>query len=200
MIVSEELAQDEAVAFDGYLADELGQRIAAVEGAAFVNGDGSGKPQGFLPIFPVVTAPSGTATTFRFEDLVNALHTVAPSYRERRGAWVMSDGALRALRQVRDTAGQPTLITNTPTAEPPTLLGYPVYVDENMPAPAPNAKSVAFAGWQDAYVIRRVNGVSVQRQIELYSGNGQLGYRASHRVDGRVLTALAGVALQHSAT
>jgi len=45
-IVSEELAADALDEFDRYLADELGQRLALLEEAAFATGDGSGKPLG----------------------------------------------------------------------------------------------------------------------------------------------------------
>jgi HK97 family phage major capsid protein len=39
-----------------------------------------------------------------------------------------------------------------------------------------------------------------RRQDELYSNNGQVGFRAFHRVDGRVVVAAGGVAVKHSAT
>jgi hypothetical protein len=51
-----------------------------------------------------------------------------------------------------------------------------------------------------AYTIRRVNGFSLQRQNELYSNNGQVGFRGFERVDGRVVNADAVRVLQHSAT
>jgi HK97 family phage major capsid protein len=132
--------------------------------------------------------------------LVNAVHTVAPGYRDQGGAWVMSDSALKALRNVKDTAGAAVLIPPFLPGQRPMLLGYEVYIDENMPTTGANNKSAAFAGWQAAYVVRRVNGVSLQRQVEVFSNTGQLGYRAAHRVDGRVLISTAGVALAHSAT
>jgi len=73
-------------------------------------------------------------------------------------------------------------------------------VDANLPAPAANARSALLADFESAYVIRRVSGVSVQRLDELHSDNGQLGYRARERVDGRVVLADAARALAHSAT
>ena len=45
-IVSEELAEDAVDDFDQYLAAEVGQRLAALEEAAFATGDGTGKPLG----------------------------------------------------------------------------------------------------------------------------------------------------------
>jgi HK97 family phage major capsid protein len=50
------------------------------------------------------------------------------------------------------------------------------------------------------YLVRRVRGVAVQRQEEIFSNTRQLGYRASERVDGRVIVADALRILINSAT
>ena len=200
VIVSEELAADEAVDFGAYLAEELGARIVQLEATAFVLGDGAGKPLGAQANLTQLAAATGSSTTFTLADLVNALHTVAPNYRDQNGAWVMSDGALKALRNLKDSADAQILFNAQTPGATPMLLGYPIYVDESLPAPAANAKSLMFAGWNAAYVVRRVAGIGVQRQDELHSDNGQLGFRSFHRVDGRVAIAAAGVTLQHSAT
>lgn len=200
VIVSEELARDAGIDFDAYLAEELGQRIAQLEGTAFVLGDGTGKPLGAQANLTQLQAATGSTVKFTLVDLVNALHTVAPGYRDQNGAWVVSDGALKALRNEKDTAGAPVLLNASNPGTPPMLLGYPVYVDENLPAPAANAKSVMFGGWNAAYVVRRVAGIGVTRQDEIFSNNGQFGFRGTHRVDGRIAIAAAGVTLQQSAT
>jgi HK97 family phage major capsid protein len=170
VIVSEELAADPGIEFDAFLALELGQRIAALEAAAFATGDGTGKPLGAVAnTGATVTMPTGNTVTFAYDSLVDALHTVAPGYREpeQQPAWVGSDGALKALRKLKDTANQPVLFPNLIPGGPPVLLGYPFYVDENLAAPAANAKSLVFAGWQAFYAIRRVGEVGLQRQTEL---------------------------------
>jgi len=79
-------------------------------------------------------------------------------------------------------------------------LGLPVYTDPDMAAPAANAKSLLVGDISRAYMIRRVDGFYMQRQDELHSDNGQVGFRGYHRVDGRVVLAAAAVALAHSAT
>lgn len=84
--------------------------------------------------------------------------------------------------------------------QPPMLLGYPFYMDSNLPAPAANAKSLMFGAWNFAYAIRRVDEVGLQRLVEAFSNTGQIGFRAVHRLDGRVLIADAARVLQHSAT
>jgi HK97 family phage major capsid protein len=202
LVVSEELAQDMLAEFDGFLADELGQRIAALEGAAFAIGDGANKPLGAVANLTQLQAATGSTTKFTLADLTNAVHTVAPGYREpeQNPAWVMSDGCLKSLRSVVDTAGAAILIDPSSPGNRIRLLGFDVYVDENLAAPSANAKSCIFAGWRSAYLVRRVAGVSLMRQSELLSASGQLGFRITHRVDGRIGIPAAGVTLQHSAS
>jgi len=83
--------------------------------------------------------------------------------------------------------------------DPPSLFGRPVYIAE-LPAPAASAKSLVFGDMKRAYGIRRVNGVTFQRQEELLSDSGQVGLRAYARCDGRALLAYAARTLAHSAT
>ncbi len=90
--------------------------------------------------------------------------------------------------------------TNPAIDGPDTFLGYPVYTSPDLAAPAASAKSGIFGDIARGYKIRRVNGFSLQRQLELYSNNGQVGFRGFERVDGRVVLADAMRVLQNSAT
>lgn len=202
VVVSEELLTDSTGSLDSFLAGELGGRIAQLEGAAYATGDGTGKPQGVSAnTGTTVTMATGNTTTYAYASLVDAVHSVAVGYRtpDQRPAWVVSDGGLKALRKIVEGTTNAPLLTDV-GGDQPRLLGYPVFVDENLAAPAANAISAVFAAWVPFYTIRRVDGIGVQRQDELYSANGQVGLRAVHRVDGRVVIAAAGVAVKHSAT
>jgi hypothetical protein len=65
---------------------------------------------------------------------------------------------------------------------------------------APREASAILGSFTLAYGVRRVDGVTVQRQSEIASDSGQVGYRGYWRVDGRVLLADAARILVHSAT
>lgn len=202
VIVSEELLTDSAFPLDSFLATEMGERIGFLEGTAYISGDGSGKPTGILDAsasVSVVTAPTGSSTTFKYADLVTGIFSVPPQYRQG-SAFVVSDGAARNLYLMTDSQNRPLWNVNISENGPDTLLGYPVYTDPNLPTPAASAKSAIFGNFKRGYLIRRVDGFSMQRQLELYSDNGQVGFRGYERVDGKVVLPDALRILQHSAT
>src|SRR5262249_2207924 len=112
--------------------------------------------------------------------------------------WMMHPDDFGSLVGAVDTAG--SLAIQSLSFSPPSLFGRPVVLNPDLPAPAANAKSLVFGDFSKAYAVRRVADVSLQRQVEILSDSGQIGYRAAHRVDGRPLLASAAVIVQHSAT
>jgi HK97 family phage major capsid protein len=202
VIVSEELLTDTAFGLEGYLAQELGDSIGVLEETAFAVGDGTGKPLGIATTGNGITvsqAAVGNATTFTYAAIITFAFALPYQYR-RNAAWVFSDAAVRNLYLLVDTQGRPLWSVNVATTGPDTFAGYPVYTSPDLAAPAASAKSGVFGDIRQAYLIRRVNGFSMQRQNELYSNNGQVGFRGFERVDGRIRNATAAIVLQHSAT
>jgi predicted phage gp36 major capsid-like protein len=122
-----------------------------------------------------------------------------PQYRAN-ASFIVNDAAARNLYLMTDTQNRPLWNVNVATTGPDTFLGYPIYTDPDVPAPGVGNISVLFGDWKRTYVVRRVAGFSMQRQNELHSDNGQIGFRGQERVDGRVVLAAAGIALAHSAT
>ena len=65
--VSDELLQDSVFDIESYIATEFARRVGDAEEAAFISGDGSGKPYGLLHTTngatTGVTAASATALT-----------------------------------------------------------------------------------------------------------------------------------------
>jgi HK97 family phage major capsid protein len=171
-----------------------------LEETAFAVGDGSGKPLGVSTSgngVATVTAATGSSTGFKLAD-VNAVWAALPDAYKPTASWVMSPSAFRSLAVLVDTAGG--LVLPTLHAAEPTLFSRPVYQSADLPAAAANARSVVVGDFQVGYLVRRVRGVAVQRQEEIFSATGQLGYRAFERLDGRVIAADALRVLANSAT
>jgi HK97 family phage major capsid protein len=197
VIASEELAQDPRADFDEYLADELGRRLGVIEGASFANGSGSGQPQGLAGNVPNVTAATGSATAYKLVDLTSIYRALPVQYRDS-ASWLIHPDDFAGLASLVDSSGG--LVLPSLQSAAPTLFARPVELEPYLAAPAAGAKSLVFGNVKLAYSIRRVAGISVQRLEELHSDNGQLGYRARERVDGRVALGDACRALAHSAT
>lgn len=75
-----------------------------------------------------------------------------------------------------------------------------MFVSAELPAAAANARSVVVGDLRAGYVVRRVSGFGMHRQVELHSDSGQIGYRLFTRVDGSVVLADALRNLVNSAT
>lgn len=70
--------------------------------------------------------------------------------------------------------------------EPDRLLGYRLVTSTHMPVIAADAKPILF-GDLSSYWIADREGRSMQRLNELYAATGQVGFRVTQRVDGRLV-------------
>ena len=127
-----------------------------------------------------------------------AVFKALPATYRPNASWLIAADDFASLAGTLDTAGAFALPSLQ--FDPPSMFGLPVYVSGYLPTPAVSSKSLVLADFKTAYGIRRVNDVSIQRQDELLSDLGQIGFRGWSRVDGRVLMADAARILQHSAT
>jgi len=186
--VSEELLKDSAFDLEAHIRTEFGQRIGILENTAYLVGDGSGKPTGVATQASAgVTFATNAAITA--DELIDLYHALLSPYR-RNAVWIVRDSTMKVLRKLKDTTNQfiwqPGLVAGAPDV----LLGRPIYTDPDMAAVATTAVSVLFGDFS-YYKIRDVNGIMFQRLVELYAENGQVGFRANHRTDGKLLNTAA---------
>lgn len=126
-----------------------------------------------------------------------AVYKALPAAYRPQASWLVAADDFASLAGTADTAGG--LVFPSLQFDPPSLFGRPVFIAD-LPAPAASAKSLVFGDMKRAYGIRRVNGVTFQRQDEIHSDSGQVGLKAFARCDGRPLLADAARILAHSAT
>jgi HK97 family phage major capsid protein len=193
IIVSEELLTDSEFDLPSFLSTEFGERIGALAEDAYVNGDGTGKPSGILlagEAVSVTTLAAGQVTTTTYAGLAPAILSVPAQYRYEDGsALLVADSLFVRLLTIVDTAGRPVWAAGMADGAPDRVLGMPVFTHPNLPAVGANAKSAIVGNFRRGYIVRQVNGVFMQRQNELHSDNGQVGFRAYTRLDGRVALA-----------
>lgn len=199
MKVSDELLADAAFDLDSYIRNEFGLRIGVLENTAYQVGDGTGKPTGVTVTATAgKTGANGQTTSVITDDLFDLYHSVLPPYR-RNGSWVMNDATIKAIRKLKDSTNQYLWQPGLAAGQPDTLLGRPVYADPDVAVMAASAESILFGDFS-YYWIRDVQGVAFQRLQELYAANGQVGFRAYHRTDGKLLNAAAIKTYTNSAT
>lgn len=190
MKVSEELLTDAAFDLEAYIRREFADRIGVLEDTAYVVGDGSGKPTGITTQADAgVTAAAVAAVTA--DELIDLMFSVTPQYRNRPGtAFLVSDTLMKATMKLKDSDGQYLWQPSLQSGMPDTFRGKPIYAHPDMPAPATGVVSALFGDFS-YYWIRDVNGVMFQRLVELYAANGQVGFRAYHRTDGKLMNTAA---------
>lgn len=197
--VSEELLNDSVFDLENYITSEFTRRIGAREEESFINGDGTGKPIGILNATGGaevgVTAASATAVTA--DEIIDLYYSLRVPYR-KKAVWLLADGTIQALRKLKDGNGQylwqPSLVAGTPD----TILGRPVVTSAYMPVAAAGAKTVAFGDFSYYWIADR-EGRSFKRLDELFAATGQVGFRGSERVDGKLILPEAIKVLQQKA-
>lgn len=151
-----EFLQDAAInpSAQALLENQLAQKAALVENAAFVNGDGSDKPYGFRSsaVTPLTVAQAGAALAWG--DLL-ALQFKLPTAYRNQGVYVMSSAALAKVVGLKDTAGRPLYINSITESGAATLLGRPVYIVDEIPqtGTSPNFVTEVWYGVFSDYVI-----------------------------------------------
>jgi HK97 family phage major capsid protein len=159
--------------------------------SAFISGNGTGQPTGILDAASAVTIstlPAGYVTTLAWAGLATGIFSVPAQYRSNM-AILVSDSLFVKLVSTQDSTGAPLWSGSVASGAPDTFAGIPVFTHPNLAAVGANAKSMIVGDFNRGYWVRRVNGVFMQRQNELHSDNGQVGFRAYLRMDGKVVLA-----------
>jgi HK97 family phage major capsid protein len=191
------LLEDSAVNIDQWIAQEVEQVFAAQEGTAFVSGDGSNKPKGFLDYTTVDNdswtwgnigyIASGAAGDFPASDpsdvLVDLIYAVNAGYRQN-GNFVMNRKTQSLIRKFKDTGGsylwQPPAVAGGRAS----LMTFPVIEAEDMPDIAADSLSIAFGDFNRGYLVVDRAGVSVLR--DPYSAKPYVLFYTTKRVGGGV--------------
>tara|TARA_R110000787_G_scaffold140562_3_gene254109 strand:+ start:112 stop:1287 length:1176 start_codon:yes stop_codon:yes gene_type:complete len=186
------LLEDSYADVDAWLADEVESAFAAQESAAFVSGDGAGKPRGFLD-YEIVAEGShvwgkigSVAGDFTADDaadqIIDLIYT--PRSQFRAGArFVMNRRTVSAVRKLKDGDGR-YLWQPGNGGEPATVMGYPVTEVEDMPDIGTGNAAIAFGDFRRGYLIADRQGARVLR--DPYSAKPYVLFYTTKRVGGGV--------------
>jgi len=197
--ISEELLNDSAFDMSTYIASAFARRMGRAEEAAFVNGDGTGKPTGVVQSAQQgVVAPAGQTDSISADDLIDLYHALKRPYRSR-ATWLMADSTAKAIRKLKDNDGQYLWQPGLQAGQPDRILGRPVAISDDVPPLGAGNRAVLFGDFSYYWIADRVGRV-MQRLDELYAANGQVGFRMYQRVDGKLILPEAVVYFQNAAS
>ncbi len=191
------LLDDALVNVDQWLAEEVRDVLAAQETSAFVSGNGTAKPKGFLSYSNVANASqswgeigyvaTGTDGGFDGSDPMDAILDLiyAPKSAYRPNArFVMNRRTVSAVRKFKDADGNYIWQPGVGAGQPSTLLGYAITEAEDMPDIASGSFSMAFGDFRRGYLIVDRAGVNVVR--DPYSSKPYVLFYTTKRVGGGV--------------
>jgi HK97 family phage major capsid protein len=194
---TQNLLDDSAVNIDQWIADEVEQVFAEQEGAAFISGDGTNKPKGFLA-YPTVANTSwtwgnigvnktGVAGAFPASNpsdvLVDLVYALKAGYRQN-GKFVMNRKTQSAIRKFKDSTGAYLWQPPSIAGQPASLLSFPLIEAEDMPDIGTNTLPIAFGDFRRGYLVVDRAGVRVLR--DPYSSKPYVLFYVTKRVGGGV--------------
>jgi len=197
---TQKLLDDANLNVEEWIVNKIAARFARRENAAFVAGDGVAQPRGFTSYSVAATAdasrpwgtleyyPSGASGAFASSNagdaIISLMHKLKAGYLPG-AAWLMPRAVSEAIRKMKGTTNdaylwQPSLQVGMPA----TLLGFPVYLGEDMPAVASNSLSLAFGNFAEGYTIVDRIGMRILR--DPFTAAPFVKFRCTKRVGGDV--------------
>jgi len=189
------LIEDSGINIETWLANKVAEKFARTEAAAFLTGDGIGKPRGMLTYTNGTTHKTieqismGNASLLTADGFIKVKYGMVEDYLDR-GTWLMNRTTVRDAMLLKYGDGhyiwKPALIASDPMS---TILGSPVRMSTTMPAVAANALSVIYADFAAAYQIVDRLGITVER--DPYTVKPFIEYYTRRRVGGGLINGQA---------
>ena len=191
------LLDDSAVNLDEWIAREVETVFAEQESEAFIVGNGTNKPRGFMDYPKVANAAwtwgntgyvatgvaGGFAASNPSDKLVDLIYGVKAGYRQN-GRWIINRSTQAAIRKFKDAQGnylwQPAATADGNAM----LLSFPVVESEYMPDIATDSHAIAFGDFKRGYLI--VDRVGVRMLRDPYSSKPYVLFYTTKRVGGGI--------------
>ena len=117
--------------------------------------------------------------------MIELFYSLKSPYR-KKAVWVLNEQTVKALRKVKDSNGQYIWQPSVTAGVPDTILNRPYVTSVYAPTPDAGSKAIAFGDFSYYWIADR-QGRSLKRLNELFAMNGQVGFLAFQRVDGKLI-------------
>lgn len=193
------LLDDARIDIEQWLAEEVIIKFAEDEGAAFVGGDGVGKPQGFIGGttkvaeaswahgslgFVVTGGATGFASSTAFDAIIGLQYALKAGYRNG-AAFAMNRATTGEVRKIKDGQNRYIWEPGGAVGEPSSVLGYPIIDMEEMPDLGADAFPIAFGNFNRGYLIVD-HGAGLRVLRDPYSSKPYVLFYTTKRVGGGV--------------
>ncbi len=189
---TQKLIDDAAVDIESWLAEKIADVFARKENAAFINGDGIGKPRGILT-YAAGTAwgqieqinSAGGSNFINGDSLLNAYYALKEDYAQK-ATFLMNRASVQKVRLIKEAlTGQYIWSPGLAAGAPDTLLGVPVVQAADMPDPTTNNLSIAVGDFARAYQIVDRTGIRILR--DPFTNKPFVNFYTTKRVGGDVV-------------
>ena len=191
------LLEDSIVDLDQWISGEVEAAFAEQEGAAFVAGDGTSKPRGFLDYpkaeegawawgsigYKLTGVAGDFAAAGQSDILIDTVYALKAGYRQN-AHWVMNRKTQAAIRKLKDGDGNYIWQPPAGPGQNAMLMGFPLVEAEDMPDIGADKTPIAFGDFGRGYLVVDRTGVRVLR--DPYSAKPYVLFYTTKRVGGGV--------------
>jgi HK97 family phage major capsid protein len=194
---SQKLLDDSALDIERWLGAKVADKFGRTENTAFVSGDGSAKPRGFLtyPAWAVADTyerdaieqiASGSAGAITADGLISLQNALKEQY-QTGAAFLMKRASYGDVLKLKDQNDQYLLGFSLADGGRPvmSLLNHRVIFADDMPAVAADALAVAYGDFSVGYKI--VDRVGIRMLRDPYSSKPYVVFYTTKRVGGDVV-------------
>jgi len=206
---TQQMLDDAEINLEQWLAAEVETEFAYQEGVAFVSGNGTNKPNGFLtyvtgaanaaahPFGAIQLKTAAAAAAFTTDELIDLVYML-PQVMQQNARFVLNRNALGTARKLKDGDGNYIWQPSFQLGQPSQLLSYPTTEMAAMPNIAASAVPIAFGDFRRGYLVVDRMGVRVLR--DPYSNKPYVMFYTTKRVGGGVQDPQAIKALKMAAS
>jgi len=189
---SRDLLEDANVNVESWLLGKVNRAFRNQISTAIVSGDGVGKPLGILRSgMPICDTGSITpAGQFSWQDLILLKYQVPTNFQGAGTSYLMNGNTFGLTLTMSDAMGRPIMLASPLNAGQYVIAGSPVVIANQMPDAVPGATPVAFANWNQLYMV--VNRKAVTMQQDPYSAGFCVLFKFEARIGGAPLCVNAG--------
>lgn len=166
-------------AFEAYIVAEIGRKMAIAIENAILNGNGTNQPTGLLASGQITTTGTFTKAGMTYKDLLGLLAKLPTMYHANADLIMPRELFFNDIIGMTTTGGEPVVVQNPQEPMKFNVLGYPVIIDDYMPA-----DTIVF-GDLSYYKMNFSQNPTIEADRSVGFKSGKTTYRGLAVVDGK---------------